>query len=487
MPVNQAEALKEVLRNCRKSPLYFIERCWGLTPADNDFFIKGKNLTWQQAKVLKAFEDALAGKASRRISVASGNGIGKTALASWIILWFLLSFREAQIAVTAPSQDQLFDVLWKEAKKWINAMPPQLGAFYEWQQTHIRMKPSPETWFARAKTARKETPEALSGMHGESVLLIAEEASGIDNLIFETAEGVLTSPNVLVLIISNPTRAEGYFYDTHHKFKDQWQTFQFSSIDSPVVDKEFVSIKAGYGVDSDEYKTFVLGEFPSSDQMDDKGFIPLLSRADLKEVPDESRFGNQSIMGVDPSGEGKNDTVWVLRDQFRAKVVAKESISNPRSIAEKTITLMEHYGVKQSNVYIDNFGVGANVAQEIALSGSRYRVNAVQVGEKATNDKNYLNRRAEAYLSLREWLRTGGELVRHDKWKQLLDIRYKRELSGKVRIISKKELMERGIKSPDVADALSLTFLGGLTHTSNWTTHKEMSDNEINELSNVYQ
>lgn len=496
----EIDALVDILVKCRQSPIYFIELAFGLTPQtlicekDHEHkyklcysqFEKNKNITWQQAQVLQALADGKAGRGSRRISVASGNNIGKSTLAAWATLWFLLCHDKAQVSVTSPSQSQLYDVLWKECKLWLDKMPPELRAFYDWQQTHIRITSAPNVWFARAATARKETPEAFSGIHGENVLLIAEEATGIDDVIYNTAEGTLASENSLVLLISNYTRAEGYFHETFNKNKQYWRNFTFSSTESPLVPQSFLDIKASYGLDSDEYRIFVLGLPPHAEGMDKQGYIPLLQAHELRQVPDEGKISHKAKMGVDVGGEGKNESIWVMRDQFRARIIAREAYSSPRSVAEKTITLMSHFGIPEGSVFIDNFGVGANVAQEIALSEQKFRVVGVNVGSMAGDDKSFMNIRAEAYMRLRDWLRSGGELVRHEKWQQLLDIKYKVELSGRYKIMSKLEMQKRGIKSPDAADALMMTFIDNQELKSNRSFGRGLSTEQIVDLTKVY-
>ena len=164
-------------------------------------------------------------------------------------------------------------------------------------------------------------------------------------------------------------------------------------------------------------------------------------------------------MGVDPAGMGKNETVWAVRDRFRASVVATEKLSESKSIAEKTMTLAHFYGVLCNQVFIDNFGIGANVAVELA--GAGFMPKALNVGDSPSkeNETVYINLRAEAYWELKQWLRSGGELVGdRAKWEQLLTLRYRRELSGKLKIMSKDDMGKEGLKSPDRADALMLTF-----------------------------
>lgn len=447
----------EIYKKMQKSPLFFVECMWGLIPErDNSKFIKGKHLTWQQHDILLAVEEALKG-GKKRISVRSGHGIGKSATLAMLILWYLFCYKDAQVPCTAPTSDQIHDILWKEVAKWLNLMPQPVREKYEWTNGYIRITESPETWFARAKTARKENPEALAGVHGDFVMYIVDEASGVPEEIFNTAEGALTGDNVLVILISNPTRLIGYFYDSHHKDKESWQTLGFSSIDSPLVDKEYVSrIISKHGEDSDEYKIRVLGEFPREDTMDDKGYIALFSENDIK-ISDTEEFIGERRLGIDPSGEGDDKTVWVIRDNFKAKIVAVEKVSNASSIAQKTMTLMQHYQVKGEHTYIDNFGAGANVAQELALAG--IRVKAINVGDKPSDEEMFLNRRAEASWRVKQWFRKGGELVDHKGWDEILTIRYRKELSGKMKIMGKLEMKKEGIKSPDHYDALMMTFL----------------------------
>lgn len=473
----------ELIREWQRSPLSFIRDVWGLSPqplkteyeeriktADLEevtveWFIpktkreviEEKLVTWQQYLIILSVERAVQGTGKARISVESGHGTGKSATLAMLILWYLFCFENAQIPCTAPTSDQLFDVLWKEISIWLNRMPDPIRQKYEWQSAYVRIVERPEAWFARAKTARKEAPEALAGMHGERVMFIIDEASGVPEEIFNTAEGALTSENILVLMISNHTRIVGYFHESHNADKRNWQTLSFDSRESPIVDTKFVErIIEKHGADSDEFRIRVIGKAPREEAMDEKGWVPLLSQADVRVTTDE-RFVGKLKMGVDAAGEGKDKAVWVIRDPFKARIVASEQKSTPKSMAQKTITLMTEYGIAPGDVYLDNFGEGANVAAEIALA-IRYGINAINVGDDANDKETYLNKRAESFWRLRQWLKRGGELYAHKGWDELLSLRYKRELSGKLQIMGKVEMKREGLKSPDHADALMLTF-----------------------------
>ena len=446
----------QIYKQIQKSPLFFIKLIWKLEPQKKgEKFVKGKHITWQQVKLLKAVEDAINGKSKKRISVRSGHGTGKDCCLAWLILWYLFAFKDAQIPCTAPTSDQIYDVLWKEVSKWHKLMPEEIQNKYEITSDYIRVTESPETWFARARTGRKENPEALAGVHGDFVFIVADEASGIPDEIYNTMEGALTGEEVLIVLVSNPTRLIGYFYDTHHKDKDNWNTLHFNSEQSPIVDKTYVNrIIDKHGKDSDEYRIRVTGDFPREDSMDDKGYVPLFSENDFN-IIEETDFIGEKRMGIDPAGDGDNKTVWIVRDEFKAEIVAKEATSTAKSIAQKTLTLMDFYKVKDTHVFVDNFGAGANVVQELGLSGKR--VNGVNVGDQAFEDR-FLNLRAEAYWKTKQWIRQGAELVDNKGWDELLTIRYRRELNNKLKIMSKIDMKKEGYPSPDYADALMLTF-----------------------------
>lgn len=432
-------------------------------------FQKGKHITWQQMMILLSVEKATRKKANNKISISSGHGIGKSSCISWVILWFLFINYDAQVPCTAPTATQMHDVLWKELSIWIDKMPKGIKEKYDWNKDYIRMTESPNTWFARAKTSSKENSEALAGVHANHVLTIADEASGVEEQIFNTAEGAWTSGNILVILISNPTRINGYFYDTHHKLKDDWQTLIFSSIESPIVDKDYESkIAKRHGRDSQEYGIRVLGKFPKEDSMDDSGYVSLLTDRSIGDQPDFGEaigFQNNAVLGVDPSGDGDDKTSFVLRDHLKAKKLFEEGRSNSKTIAEKIITFVTQYDLDPQNVVVDAFGVGMDVAKEVAIATKgRMNVSTVNVGDESDWDEDkelYINKRAEAYYKMKKWFVQGGEIIENKNMKEeLTTIKYKRNIKGKIQIMPKEMMKKKyGYKSPNDADALSLTFL----------------------------
>jgi hypothetical protein len=456
-------------------------------------FEKGKHITWQQTLVLMGIEKAVANGASRHISVRSGHGIGKSALTSWIVLWFLWCYYNAQVPVTAPTSHQMHDVLWKELHIWIGRMKEDNASLmYEWQTDHIRVKTNPAEWFARARTSTKENTEAIAGVHGDHVLIAVDEASGVPEQVFNTAEGALTSGNVFVIMIGNPTRTTGYFFDSHHKNKFDWQTYHFDSEQSPMVNNEYVERQSKrHGRSSNEFKIRVKGEFPGEEMMDDSGYVQLIPDNKVMVVPsmgmDLDIFLGRKILGIDPSGEGKDKATFVLRDRFRTRLLGELVSTNPKEIAERALTYIDRFKLTGDDVVCDGFGVGATVGQEIAVS-TRGKVNiyTVLVGSSPKDEEKwnskffkrmpdeqadengtdlYLNLRALMFFRGYKWLTGGGRImddaVDNSPFKnELLAIKYKRTLHGnKIQLMSKKEMLKLRIPSPNIADAWALTFL----------------------------
>lgn len=504
---NDIEAVEYL--KMEKSILYFTLQTWGLVPqrlkpeyetrfsiglllrgkawdrfcatVGPEWFMEyreGLDITWQQALVFHGIDKAVRGEIPMRISIVSGHGIGKSMMSSVLILWFLFVHPDSQIACTSPGKEQMYDVLWKELKKWIDKMPREMGDLYEWESSHIRMKESAQTWFARAKTSSKENTEALAGVHADWVAIVVDEASGVEEPIFETMEGALTSGNILVFLISNGTRSIGYFYDTHHKDAERWQNYSFDAEESPRVDRKYVDdIVDKYGRDSVVYTIRVAGGFPDEGIMDDKGYVQLFNEKDLHFIPHDAEWRpvGRVIGALDASGEGQDTSEWGARDRARMAIVATEKISTSSSMAIKSLTVCDKFDIDPVDFMIDNFGSGADVGMEIALATAKqkrpWRVTPVNVGEPCDDESDqllYINKRAEGFYKMMKWCRAGGEIMllpgmSEDSGNKIRDeflsIRFKRTANGRIQIMDKVTMKKLGFPSPNKADCLSMTFL----------------------------
>src|SRR6476620_2180040 len=156
-----------------------------------------------------------------RVSIRSGHGVGKTTFEAWLSLWFLLSRNNGKIPVAANSQDQLRATIWPEIAKWHRQLPEPLKAMIDVQAERVVVVHDPEGAFAVRRTASKDNPEALQGFHAEHLLFLIDEASGIDDIVFEVGMGALSTPGAKVVMAGNPTRTSGFFYDTHHSLRSR--------------------------------------------------------------------------------------------------------------------------------------------------------------------------------------------------------------------------------------------------------------------------
>jgi hypothetical protein len=210
--------------------------------------------------------EALVGR--RRVSIRSGHGVGKSAFMAWCILWFLVCWSPCKIPATAPTGHQLSDILWAELAKWHRVLKdrvPVLGNALGWKSEKFELLEAPQEAFAVARTSRPENPEALQGFHAPNILFLIDEASGVPDEVYQVAEGALSSEGAYVVMAGNPTRTQGYFYDSHHKMRGSWAALHVNGENVKRVARQFIADMAKkYGPESSIYKIRVKGEFASA-------------------------------------------------------------------------------------------------------------------------------------------------------------------------------------------------------------------------------
>jgi hypothetical protein len=439
------ELWQQKVAEWKASPLQFVTEALRATPE-----------AWQ-ADVLRSVE---AGE--RRIAIRAGHGVGKSALESWVIIWFLLFRRPCKIPVTANSQDQLRDVVWAEVARWHRELPPFLKDMIEVTSERVFIKADPEAAFAVARTARPEKPEALQGFHSPNLLFVLEEASGIEDIIFETAGGALTGANAMVLMAGKPTRTQGYFHRAFTQNRQSWHCVHVPCHASSRVSPDYAKeIASEYGLDSNVYRVRVLGEFPLSE---DDAVIPLglIEAAVVRDVsPSESgvvwgldvaRFGDDSTALVKRRGNVmlEPSREWKKYDLMQtAGVIAKEYAETP----------LEN---RPSAINVDVIGLGGGVVDRLRELGLPVR--GINVGEAASSSPDrFMRLRDELWWKARDWFETRACKIPNDGALigELVGPKYKLESSGKIKIESKDDMKKRGVRSPNRADAFCLSFAGG--------------------------
>jgi hypothetical protein len=415
------------------NPYRFVTEAIRVTPTD------------QQEGVLKEI------KPGSHISIRSGHGVGKTALLAWLILWFMCTRFDARIPCTASTHSQLRDILWPEIAKWRGKLPLQYQQNLEWQTEHVIWAKRKETWFAVARTARKENPEALQGFHGENLLFCVDESSGVPSEVFEVAQGALTKANVISVMTGNPTRLSGEFYRSHHQERHLWKTFHFSSEDSPLVSPDYAKrIANKYGRDSDVYRVRVKGDFPLAES-DTFISLPLVEQAKLIVQPE----GKKHIWGLDPARFGDDESALVKRAGM--KVVDVSGIRKRDTMEVAGWVAQQARQENPHQIMIDIIGIGSGVYDRLKEQG--FHVVPVNVAERASNNEEYPKVRDELWGNVRDALLNGLSLPEDEELAgQLSAPKYKFDSAGRIVIESKDDMKKRGIDSPDRADALCNTF-----------------------------
>jgi phage terminase large subunit len=398
----------------------------------------------------------------RRFAVRAGHGVGKTTVEAWVILWFLLFMRPCKIPITANSQDQLRDVVWAEIAHWWRKLPPFLQQMIDVSAERVSIKADPTEAFAVARTARPEKPEALQGFHSENLLFLIEEASGIDDVIFETAGGALSSAKSWVMMFANPTRTSGYFYRAFHGARTGWRRYHVPCNVSSRVSPDYArNMALEHGEDSNVYRVRVMGEFPKSE---DDAVIPLgwieaaierdISPNDMGIVwgLDVARFGDDATALAKRRGNVLLEVVreWRKTDLMQtAGIIAREYNETP-------------FDKRPSAINVDVIGMGGGVVDRLRELG--LPVYGINVAESPSIDSSrYMRLRDELWFEARRWFESRAvTMPRDDKLAdELVAPKYKLESSGKLKVESKDEMKKRGVKSPNKADAFCLTFAGG--------------------------
>jgi phage terminase large subunit len=398
--------------------------------------------------------------ARRRVSIRSGHGVGKSAFMAWVVLWFLSTHFPCKVPATAPTSHQLSDILWAEIAKWHRVLKermPALGNEFEWTSEKFFLKTHPQESFAVARTSRPENPEALQGFHSANIIFLIDEASGVPDEVYQVAEGALSSDGAYVVMAGNPTRTQGYFYDSHHKMRGSWATLHVNGEDVRRVARQFIADMAKkYGPESSIYKIRVKGEFASAlDGVIGLDIIEPAKTRDIKQAGamrwgvDVARFGDDLTALCKRHGNTMPEKIktWGGKDTMQtAGLILSEYEAAP---------------VKPEAICIDVIGLGAGVVDRCKEMG--LPVIGVNVAESPAVQDQYARQRDELWFLARDWFHGRDVKIVNDEdlIGELTLPTFKVLSTGKKQVESKDEIKKRAA-SPDRADAFCLTFARGI-------------------------
>lgn len=451
----------DAIRYYADRPVHFVEDLLHVTPDP------------KQAAILQSVAD------NTMTSVRSGHGVGKSAVEAWTVIWFMATRPFPKIPCTAPTQHQLFDILWAEVSKWLRRNPALEHEFI-WTREKIYLRGYPEEWFAVARTATK--PDALQGFHADNVLYIIDEASGVSDAIFEPVLGALSTPGARLLMCGNPTQLHGFFYDSHHKNRGAYAAHHIDGRDSSLVNQEFVkTIINMYGEDSDVFRVRVAGDFPlaQDDVLIPLSLIEQSITAGLDYKPDV--MPDLIHIGCDVARFGDDQTVIGYKVDTKATFHKKRRGQDTMKTADDLIALGEsllrrYKFLGKIPVKVDDGGVGGGVVDRLRQikrnDPDRFNWLEIFPVKFGTRIKHLHYHDSTSYMMglVKKLLMPHDEdgtvkpieliLPNDDNLvAQLSSRRYSVTENSKIQVESKKEMKKRGLPSPDEADCLLLLCL----------------------------
>lgn len=444
---------------------------------------------WQQ-EALYSLRD------NPRVAVKSGQGVGKTGVEACALLWFLVCFPYARVVATAPTKQQLNDVLWSEVAKWMNNSP-LLGLLLKWTKTYITMKGYEKRWFAVARTATK--PENMQGFHEDNMLFIVDEASGVADPIMEAIFGTLSGDNNKLLMMGNPTKTTGAFHDAFTVDRSIWVCMTVSSRNSSRTNKDNIaSLDRKYGKNSNVVRVRVDGEFP---EQDDDVFIPIswLESSIVTQISDDTLKGigeyvdkkgnrihdpNKILrvdIGCDVARFGDDKTVIGYRINEMVRIFKKYNGQDTTWTASNIALLCKEIRYKYKYkgklaIKVDDGGVGGGVVDQLRhlkrTDPETYKgidIIPINFGQPIKH-KYYYDTTTYMMGVVRDLIapydESGAERACElvlpndsDLVGQLSCRKYNFVSNSKIKVESKKDMKDRNLPSPDEADCILLVCL----------------------------
>lgn len=435
---------ERLIKKLREDPVFFMIEVLGL-----------KSLWSKQVEVVRAIRD------NGRVTVRSGHAVGKSYISAAIVLWYLECWKDTIVITTAPTWKQVENVLWGEIRQMWRRSRVRLSG--ELMKTEIRIK---DKHYAMGVST--DRGDRIQGFHSENVVVVVDEAAGVEEVMYESIEGLLTNDRCKILLIGNPVVRRGTFWESFRRVG--WAKVHMSCLDSPnvrqgrevikgLVGRRWVEEKLEqWGEDSGIYRSRVLGEFP----LEGEDVLIPLERVERAEAREVVLSGYEvGVMAIDVARFGSNDTVYMYRRGDRVMDVRSHQGQDGAVTIGRGLELIREW--EPDIVVVDDVGVGGVVRDVIGRSVDN--VYGFEGGGKAS-DERFLNMRAEWYWKL-------AEKFRRDRISLVCGTRLGAELSlirkdysgsgSKIQIMDKGRIVKDSggqFQSTDYADALMMTEWG---------------------------
>lgn len=450
----------ELIRAFQKDPEFFCEE------------VLGVRLWSKQVEVLESIRD------NPKTSVASGHNVGKTFVAACACLWFIATHPYSRIVSTANSWGQVENILWAEIRRLYNKAIWPIGG--RMKKNAIGGLSIDDGWDARGQSVDKT--DAAQGLHAENVLIVFDEAQGIDNLaLWRAYEAAMGSAGARWLAIGNPLYSYGPFRDTHRK--QEWNKIKISCLEHPnvVTGKSVIpaAVTRAYikqyqddplrAPGTNEWRVRIAGEFPElgSDQVVPEEF---LRRVAGPKGHTGNILLNSSHIGFDPALFGGDLSVVAVTERGRLERLEPKNGIKPEKAVDWVVGVAREHKIPLHHIHYDSIGgVGSQLTRQFELKGipaDPINNGAPPAGDwKAlfSEDPRFRNRRAELHWVCRCLL----EVAKVEIDPRFLDVLVAQLCSIKygvgfdesqLFIEGKKYIKERIGCSPDYADAFVYSF-----------------------------
>lgn len=421
-----------------------------------------------QSDVMEDICDHLSNPVTRftplRIGVASGHGIGKSALVGMLVSWGLDTCEDTRIVLTANTETQVRTKTWPEVLKWRNLSITK--AWWKTTKTGIFsvLAGHEDSWRCDAVTWSENNTEAFAGLHnkGKRIIIVTDESSNIADAVWEVIEGALTDENteIIWLAFGNPTRNTGRFRECFGRFRHLWKTRHIDSRTVEGTNKPYLDeMVATYGEDSDIVKVRVRGQFPSASSLQ---FIAQHVVDEAKARTVQADYTDALVIGVDVARFGDDESTIYFRRGRDGKSIPPITLRqvDTMQLAARVLECIRIHGATAA--FVDEGGIGAGVVDRLRQLNAP--VFGVQFGGKplgavqlAAGEK-VANRRAEMWAIMRDWLHVGSIPANDQLEGDLTGLEYGFNVRDEIQLERKADMKKRGLSSPDHGDGLALTF-----------------------------
>jgi hypothetical protein len=430
---------------------------------------ENQSLTSYQAQMLR---DLLR---HQRLAARGPHGLGKSALAALLILWFSLTRDAAgynwKILTTASAWRQLEKFLWPEVHLWAKRIRFELLERAPFDPRTELLTTSLKLEYGAASAGASDDPALLEGAHADSLLVVFDEAKTIPAGTWDALEGALSGTGeALALAVSTPGVPSGTFYDIHSRkpgFED-WHATHVTleqAIEAGRISPTWVKARERqWGANSAVFQNRALGNFASSDEDSaipyphiEAAFERYLALQDITDIPSLP----VTYLGVDVASSGQDKTVLALRSGDVVTELRRFSHADTMQTTGRVAAVLN--ANPDARAIIDVIGIGTGVVDRLREQGFK-RITGFNAGT-ATRKKDrageleFENTRSAAWWNLREMLDPayGATLVLPPDDELIGDLtapRFSVTSRGRIQIERKEDIKKRIGRSTDAGDAV---------------------------------